>query len=269
MTKTHLYFALQLFKRNRTSVIAWGIVWTLLGLLFATVFKSMSETAEQSARIYQSLPPAVLKTVNISADYLTRPENFLSGQFLTIYLLAGSIFSVIMGVKAIGGRIQDRTILTSLTKRISRGSTYALHAFVIITTLLLMNIIVGIALLTSFTLLSGAEISVQYIIATFSGAALVFICFAAVGLMAGVKIEKSHASAIGSALAVISFFVNGLGALAGVPAWLQKLSLFYYFDTVMLRDLYAINSRIFALISLTIILIGLGAYLFRKKDIYL
>lgn len=269
MNRRYVYFIIQQLKRHRKSILAWSVIWTLLSLLFSTVFKSMSATAEQSARIYQSLPPAVLKTVNISADYLTKPENFLSGQFLTIYLLAGSIFSVIMGVNAIGGRIQDKTIFMYLSKKLPRVSIYLMQAFVVVLTLILLNIIVGTVLYTSFSLFSGADPSLSYILATFTGAAVVFTAFAAIGLIAGVLLEKSPAAALGSALAVISFFVNGLGALAGVPAWLQKCSLYYYFDTQQLRELYTLDARIFVIISLTLLLISLGAYFFRKKDLYL
>ncbi len=264
-----LYFIAQQLGRNRKSILAWSVIWTLLGLLFSTVFKSMSATAEQSARIYQSLPPAVLKTVNISADYLSKPENFLSGQFLTVYLLAGSIFAVIMGVNAIGGKVYDKTILNMLTKRFSRVSILVLQAIVIAITLVTINIVVGTTLFLSFNLLSGSELSHTYIIATFIGAAIIFMTFAAIGLVAGIMLEKSHASAVGSAIAVISFFVNGLGALAGAPSWLQKCSVYYYFNTTHLREFYALDARVFVLIALTASLLVLGGLAFRKRNLYL
>jgi len=269
MKQRHLSFMTQQLGRNRKSILSWSIIWTLLGLLFAAVFKTMSATAEQSARIYEALPPAVLKAVNISTDYLTKPENFLSGQFLTIYLLAGSIFAVILGVNAIGGKVHDKTILNYVTKRLSRMSIFLLQAAVILVTLMVMNLVVGITLLISFNLFSGSEPSLSYMVSTFIGAATVFITFAAIGLIAGVKMEKSHALAFGSAIAIISFFVNGLGALAGVPAWLQKCSLYYYFDTTHLRDFYSLDARIFVLIGLSLLLIIAGAFIFRRKNLYL
>lgn len=259
----------QQLKRHRKAVVAWSIIWTLLSLLFSTVFKSMSATADESARIYESLPDAVLKTVNISADYLTKPENFLSGQFLTVYLLAGSIFSVIMGVNAVGGKIQDKTIVTYLTKRLSRISIYLMQAIVLLISLIVMNSVVGAALFVSFHLFSGSDPSLKYIAATFLGSITIFTTFAVIGLCAGVLVDKSRATAFGSALAVISFFINGLGTLAGVPSWLQKFSLYYYFDTQQLRDFYVIDGRILVLIVLSIVLTIFGSHIFRKKDLYL
>lgn len=264
-----MFFVAQQFSRHRKAILAWSFIWTLLGLLFATVFKTMSASAEQSARIYESLPPAVLKTVNISADYLTKPENFLSGQFLTIYLLAGSIFAVILGVNAVGGKIQDKTILNFLTKKLSRTSIYLSQAIVIAATLVVMNVTVGATLLAAFNIFSGAETSLKYIVSTFVGSVIIFMTFAAIGLFTGVLLEKQRATALCSAVAVISFFMNGLGTLAGVPSWLQKSSLYYYFNPEHLRDYYAIDTRIFVLVALIALFLAAGAYVFRKKDLYL
>ena len=269
MSQRYVSVITQQLRRNRKTIFAWAIIWTLVGLLFSYVFKTMSSEASESARIYQSLPPAVLKTFNISNDYLSKPEKFLSGQFLSIYLLSGSIMAVMAGAHAIGGRIADRTLFNFLTKRLPRPMFYLLQATALILTQLALNIVAGIAMFATFTLLSGADPDVKYFLSLFAGSTAVFVMFGMFGLLAGLFLEKGRAAATGSALAVISFFLNGLGSLDGVPSWVQKCSVYYYLNPEHLRDAYALDARIFVLAALAVIFLTAGTFVFRKKDIYL
>jgi putative exporter of polyketide antibiotics len=270
MNQQQIHFVQQQLRRHAKSIIIWIIIWTLVGLLFASVFKTLSATAEQSSRIYQALPPAILKAVNISTDYLTRPEKFLSGQFLTVYLLAGSIFSVFMGVGAIGGKIYDKTISNFLTKPLSRGVIYMLQALVNGMTIVAMSLGVTLTMYTSFRFLSGTHPSTRYFVALWLGSVLIFWTFAALGQLAGVVLQKTRAEAFGGALAVFSFFINGLGSLAGVPTWLQKCSLYYYFDTVKLRDVYSLDiTKTVILVGIATVFVVAGMTIFRRKDLHL
>jgi ABC-type transport system involved in multi-copper enzyme maturation permease subunit len=268
--KTLTLFYIQLSSRFRT-ILVWIAIWTLLSCLFASVFNDLSKTAADSIKLYQSLPPAVLHTFNISADYLTQVEKFLSGQFLSVYMLAGSIFSVFLGVSAIGGKIEDATIANLLTKSFSRVRIYVTQAATNIALLLVASIGTGLSMFTIFKLISNQEnISTHYFISTFTGTAILFITLALLGQLLGMVIGKAHGQAAGSALVVMSFFVNGLGALAGVPSWLQKCSVFYYFNTIELRDLYSLDwMRLLVLITGSLLLLLAGSILFRRKDLYL
>lgn len=257
-------------KRHTRSTLIWVVVWGLLSLLYVAVFNDLSKTADQSIKLYQSLPPALLKTVNISTDYLTKPEKFLAGQFLTTYLLAGSIFAVFWGVGAIGSKIENKTLVNLLTKPFSRGTIYVMQALGNLVSLAIGSIGVGIIMFSVFALLTDKSVSVPFFVSLFVGTAIIFAVFALLGQLLGVISPKGCGEALGSGLAVFSFLINGLGALAGVPAWLQKCSVYYYFDAAQLRDAYSLNlSRMAVLLIIGIVLLGIGWFTFRRKDLYM
>jgi ABC-type transport system involved in multi-copper enzyme maturation permease subunit len=263
-------FRQQLTSRSR-SILVWIIVWSLLGLLFVSVFNDLSKNAAQSMNIYDSLPKGVLEAFNIGNDYLTKSEKFLSGQFLSVYLLAGGIFSVFMGIGAVGSKIEDKTIANLLTKPLSRVSIYVAQALTNAITLLLASCGAGAVIFGLFsTLGTEKNLSTSYFVGAFVGAGCVFITFSLLGQLLGMLGGKGHGQAIGGALVFGSFFLNGLGALAGVPSWLQKCSLFYYLDSAQLRDTYHLNGpRLIILAIVAVVLLIAGVTWFRRKDIYL
>lgn len=261
----------QQFASRSRSVLFLVIAWTLLGLLFAVVFKDLSRTAAQTIKIYQALPPAILHSFNISNDYLTHVEKFLSGQFLSVYMLAGGIFALFMGVGSIGGKIEDSTIANLLNKPFSRATIYLTQAITNIVSLIIASAATGAIMYGLFAAFSGQKsISVQYFVSAFSGATIIFITVALLGQLLGMVIGKVKAQAAGSAFIVFSFFLNGLGALAGAPTWLQNTSIFYYFNTVQLRDFYNLDMRRLAvLLVASAVFLIIGTLWFRRKDLYL
>lgn len=268
MKRRYILLITQQLKKSKKLFMVWSSVWLLLSILFAAVFKTMSVSADESAKIYASLPQAVLKTVNIPMDYLSSPEKFLSGQFLTVFLLAGSILAITISVHAIGGRIQDKTIIGLLTKDFSRPTLYAALAFALALVFVAMSFAAGISLYGMFALFSSATPSLMYICSLAVGAGILFMTFLGLGQLLGTVLQKPYALGAGYAFAIVSFFANGLGALAGAPAWIQKSSLYYYFDASALSQSNSLGVKVVVLVGLALLFTIVGMAAFRKKDIY-
>lgn len=255
------------------SLGVWILIWCVLLLFFTTVFNSLSKDAADTAKVFQQLPKEVFTAININpAAYLTSIENFLSGQFLFVYLLAGSIFSFSLGVGAIGRRIENGTIAGILTKPIPRTVVYLMQAKVTMLFLLLAGSLIGTFAWTIFNALltNQDSISGRYFFGLFLGSTLLFMTFSALGQLLGMMLNGGRSLAVGAGLIVASWFINSLGELANLPTWLQYASVFHYFDVPMLRDDFALNgARTACLILLLIAVTIIGSRLFKKKDIYI
>ncbi|MBL8159046.1 ABC transporter permease subunit [Candidatus Saccharibacteria bacterium] len=263
----------QQFRLKLGSLAIWTIVWSLLLLLFSSVFNSLSDDAEETAKVFESLPKELYGALNINPSaYLTSIENFLSGQFLFVYMLAGTIFAFALGVGAIGKRIENGTIANFLTRPLPRGDIYIVQWLVNCLFLAMAGALVGgIAWLIFDTLLTGQDIiSEGYFFWTFTGTTLLFITFATLGQLVGTLMNGGRSLAVGAAIAVASYFINALGAIAELPQWLQSVSLFHYLDVATLRDEYVLNGeRALYLVGFTLLFVLLGWLLFRRKDIYI
>lgn len=235
-------------------------------------FHSVSKDAVDTAKIFQSLPKQVVTAIHIDpTSYLTTIEKFLSGQFLFIYLLAGSIFAFVQGIGVIGKKIENGSIAGLLTKPLPRGAIYLAQFKVNAVMLALASFLLGGMswVIYSAMLERGATISSDYVLWLFAGSGLVFITFAAVGQLVGTLLSGGKALQIGGGFVVVSYLLSSLGELAGLPEWLQRLSIFYYFNVTQLRDHFTLDwQRAVWLLLITLVAVVAGWLVFRRKDIY-
>ena len=254
------------------SLIVWVVVWSLLLLLFAVVFNSLSKDAAESAKVFQQLPNGVYSSFNIDpSSYLSKIESFISGQFLSVYMLAGSIFAFSFGVGAIGKKIESRTVAMLLTKPLARGQLYMVQALVaVVFFIVVSSALCGMSLLIFNSLLqTQSHISTSYFVSLYCGSCLLFASFTLLGQLVGTVLNGGRAITVGAGIVVVSWFLNSLAPLAHLPAFVQYLSPFHYFDVSLLRSSYVLAGAL--TLQLAGIMIGfllIGWYVFKQKDIY-
>ena len=262
----------QLSAKKRTFVI-WVAVWTLLLLLFATVFNSLSKDSATNAKLFEQLPKGIFNAINIDPSlYLTKIEKFISGQFLFVYLLAGSIFSFALGASAIGKKIESRTIAMLLTKPISRGKLYLVQYLSSATFLAAAGVVIGCLAWTIMNVLLKyqSDISSSYFIWLFFGSTLIFLTFSALGQLIGSLMNGGSSLQVGAGIIVVSWFVNSLGEFAHIPTAVQVFSLFHYFNIPLLRDHFHLDFGLtIYLVAILLALLTAGYISFKKKDIYI
>jgi ABC-type transport system involved in multi-copper enzyme maturation permease subunit len=253
-------------------MLIWSSVWLLFGLVFASLFDSLSSGARDFQIAIESLPAAITSSFNIGSDYLSKVENFISGQFLTLYTLAAAVFGIIIGVGEIGGKIEDGTLLHYLTKNISRVQLYFLQSVSNILFLGFSSIIIWAGLFTEFKLLavSQPEINIQFFVLGAFSTWLLAISTASFGQTVGVWFSKSVATSVGAGTLVFMWLLNTLSSTEGYPDWLKPFSIFYYIDIPKLRDEFVLDTnRTFMFIVIVIIFTILGSLIFRQKDLKL
>ncbi len=262
----------QLVAKARPFVI-WIIVWTALLLLFANVFNAFSKDAATNAKLFEQLPQGIFNAINIDPSaYLTKIEKFISGQFLFVYLLAGSIFSFSLGTNAIGKKIESRTIATLLTKPISRGRLYLAQYSTSAIFLAASGFVIGWLgwIIMNVLLKYQSDISSSYFFWLFFGSTLIFMTFAALGQLIGSLMNGGSSLQVGAGIIVVSWFISSLGEFAHIPTAIQMFSLFHYFNVPMLRDNFQLDTRLtIYLVTILLTLLTAGYFTFKKKDIYI
>ena len=263
----------QQFRSRLSSMMMWVVLWSLLLLLFATVFNSLSKDAAVSSKIFKQLPSGIFNSFNIDpSSYLSHIESFISGQFLSVYLLAGSIFAFSLGVNSIGKRIESRVIAMYLTKPISRNRFYAVQSFVNVTYFFVVSSVLCVISLVIFNnlLKNQNNVSTSYFTALFLGSGLLFVVLTVLGQLVGVVLNGGKAVIAGAGIVVVSWFLNSLAPLAHLPSWVQNLSLFHYFNVSLLRTDYklAVNLTV-QLVIIGLVLFIIGRRVFKHKDLYI
>jgi ABC-type transport system involved in multi-copper enzyme maturation permease subunit len=256
------------FTQRLPNLLLWSAVWAILLIVFAAMFDSFKDQANEYNALITTLPPALRETFNISSNYVSKPESFLSGQFLTLYILIGSIFSWLAGNHVIAGKIEDQLITTWLSKKLSRSTIYLSQGLVNLMFFWLAGALVWLAMLGLFEILSTSSIDYDYAISGFVLTSILYSTWVFVGHGIGSFIPSKINQGLGIGVIIISFFLNTLSSIKGYPNWLKPFSLFYYIDIPILRDEYRINWEgmwVLPVIAVTFYVAGL--IWFRRRDI--
>ncbi len=265
---TLIYYEL---KAKFFTFLVWAVGWSGMTWLLAYPYDSITEDAEETQKLISSFPEEMRKAFNIQDTYLTQVESFISGQFLTFFLLIGSIYASYLGVNFIAGRIQDKTIADLMTKQISRTSLFISQYLVGFLLLSVSASFIAVMSYIGFSLItSQEEISVDFFVSLFVGSTILHLFFLAFGQVLGVVLDKSKGLSISAGFAVLAWFVDSLASLAGFPDWINKLTPFYYLDKDKLVNEFALDlDRSFILLAVTFTLFIIGIFIFRRKNIYL
>lgn len=267
-----LQFLIYRVKRRYLSLLIWSAFWLFFGLVFSSLFNSLSKDAISFQTLIESMPKSITASFNITADYLTKVEKFISGQFLTIYTLGGTVFALFIGVNEVGGKIEDGTWVQFHTKNISRIQLYLLQNLSNIIFLGLSSILVWLGLFLEFKLLatSQSDISLQYFTVSALATFCLFVCATSFGQLLGIIVSKIQAQAFGSSVLVFMWFLNSLSTTSGYPEWLKPVSLYFYINVPRLRDQFSLDfPKILVLILLSITFTIAGSLFFRQKDLQL
>ena len=262
-----LYIRLQ---SKFTAWIFWIGVWLSLGLVFALLFDSLSEEALEAEEFITRLPAAITDTFNIGSGYLTEVEKFLSGQFMTVYTLIGTIFALIQGVGVVGGVIEDRTISNYITKNISRLNFYAGKFLINLVFFATSGAAVwGLVYLFFDIFSSQSELSLGYFFAAYFATSTLFIVVSGIGQLLGVILPKNIAQLGGIGFLVFTWFLNSLSSISGYQECIKPTSIFYYLNSTKLRDDFTFDiDRLAVLYVVYLISLVVGIIIYRQKDVH-
>lgn len=237
--------------------------------MFASIYDSAAEESQAFSDLISAYPEGLLDAFNISTNYLNSVETFISGQFLSLFALVGSVYAVYLGIGEIGGKINDKTISVYMSKNISRTSLYLTTAATNSIIIFCSNCFIWLVLYAQMHFFTSQDsISVQYFWSAALITSLIMITWTIIGQFLGIILDSPAARGLGAAYIVFGYFINNLSALTNFPEWVNPITLFYFLDAELLRDEFEVGSNnIVVLISISILFLLLGVIRFRKKNI--
>ncbi len=253
---------------KRKSLFFWILVWGGLSIILALLFDGLSAEDELEG-VLENLPEALLGALNISQGYFSQVENFVAGQFLTLYTLTGGVFGVFMGVGAIRGKIESHYLQTLLSQHQSRWQIAISEVVIQIVFWLMSALLVGFLSWGIFGFFTEQEsVSGQFFFFAMLGSLSIQLFGLAIGLFFGILWKAAVAQSLGSGLIAITWLLNGLKDTPGYPEVLKLFSPFYYFDVALLREEFSINwSSWWFLMMISLALASLSVWIFQSEDV--
>jgi len=252
-----------LLRNQVTSILVWGLALGLLNVLTVLVFPAFKDTINSELA---HIPPSARALFGAQETGSTIRSWLALNTFNLLAPLALSFYPILIGARAIAGREESGSMDLLLSNPLPRRLLIAATLLTMGISLLAILVIFGL-----LTWLPTLPINVHLTVASTAAAVLnlwpLCMVFGAGALLCSALVRRStQAIVIPGAVLFAMYVINALASASRSLRFLQRLSLFFYYDTAIERG---IPWTAFIVISLLALGLGiLAALAFNRRDVY-
>lgn len=257
------------FKRNFKSLILWTGIVGGLALLMLMLYPAFKDAFAQLEELLSVYPEAFLEAFGMGEGGLDMSDIYgwfgVEG-YLFVNLIGGS-YAGILGGSILSKEEDDKTIEFLLSKPISRDRILFGKFIVVGINLLILNTIVSIILLVTFSLFGELHL-VVWLLYSFAPFILQMI-FASISFLVSIFITKSRqVLSISLGVVIGMYVVDLISKLTEEAEFLKYITPYEYINAVTIVNDETVKP-LYLLISVFIITVCLLAswQLYKRKDI--
>ena len=254
-------------KDQKISLLFWslGIIVTIA--LLIAIYPSVKESSQDLTTYFENLPEALKAFVGEATDYAS-PAGYLNSELFTFMMpMVLIIFAIAAGSGAIAGEEDKGTLDLLLSNPIPRFQVVLEKFTLMVVTTALLSIVTVISLIIG-TQAIDMDVNPMRIVDVVISVSLLAISFGAIALALSTATgNRAVGIGITGALAVLSFFLNGLAPIVNFLKDYQQFSLFYYYseNDPLKNGLDLGHVMVFISVSLVFLLISF--LLFQRRDL--
>lgn len=218
-------------RDQRRALVWWGLGLAATAVMYAAFYPSVVKNANALTSYLKTFPEGLQRAFfGSGADFFT-PGGYLQTQLFGFFApLLLLVFTIGAGARAIAGEEERRSLDLLLSTPISRRRVVIDKAIALAAGVGLLSLVLWLALvlfgppfdLTPGIANVGAAIAMQLLLA---------LAFGMIALAAGCRSgRRGRAIALAGGLAGGMWMLDVLAPTMDAVAWLQRLSLFYYYD---------------------------------------
>jgi ABC-2 type transport system permease protein len=258
-------------RRGWRTALWWGLAIGALAWLQIIIVQDTT-LIEQSAAIYETLPPFLLQMFGGSGDvaYLATPDGYIALQFYGFILVVFAIYALAAGLNITANDEENGIldVVMSLPLARSRLITERLAAYAVLTAFVLALSLSGI--LIGVAMVPNVSFNVERLaLGMLSFLPALLLVLAVTAAIATLVRRRSLAIAIGAAFVIGSYFLN-VFAVAAPGTVLDRIALLSFFhyanSTEVIRTGLNIGSMAVLLVSAAAFS-GLALWAFQRRDI--
>lgn len=255
------------FKINLKSFIIWSSILIGILLMAFSVYPSISSQAEQLDELLKVFPDEIVKAFSMDLISISSLAGWFATEGYIMVILIGGSYVSLLGGSILLKEESDKTIEYLYSKPISRNKIVLSKMLVGFSYILLMNVIISLFTLISFTLSDDVNYKLWFImsIAPFFLHSLFFFLSLAISTF----FKKSKAmTGISLGLVLGTYFIHIISLMSDKLDFLKYISLHEYFTSRYL----IINEHLnYGYLVLTLILITFSMFItfykYNKKEL--
>jgi len=255
-------------REHRRALVGWALGLVGVALMYSAFYPSIVDNAGPITSYLKTLPQTFQRAfLGSDVDFVT-PGGYLQtelfGFFGPILML---VFAIGTGARAIAGEEEHGSLDLLLSTPLPRSRVVRDKALALVAGAAILMVIVWVALLVI-----GPPFDLSPGIANVGAACLMLfllaVAFGTIALAAGAATgQRARAVAIAAATAAAMWILDVLAPSVDAIAWLQKVSLFYYYDenTPVKRGLVPLNVLVLVVVSAVAYAIAIST--FERRDL--
>lgn len=252
----------------RRPLMWWVLGVFLLSLWYMTFYPTFQESGSDFQEMMDNLPASMKALIGGEVDFTTL-EGFLAVEaFSFMYPILLLAFGVSYGSGLIGGEEESGTLEMLLATPISRWRVMLdkFLALVVFTLVVLLAIFLGFVAGGLVAGIEGMDVG-NLFRGTFNMLPLALFFTALTMFLTGIRGGRGLALGVVLGLATVTYFIHSMATVADIPAWLQQLSPWYYYNGTEVIKEGANVGHVALLLGLTVALIAGGMWGFQRRDI--
>lgn len=240
-------------RLERTTIIGWAVGMLVLGASYGSIYGEV-ESFIQTSELYQQMLPSVV-------GYSLLDQ--FTAMLLSVMSMIAAVPALLVVFKLRGEERANRTEHL-LARAVSRSRLMGSFVGTALLTAVLMQVLSVLGLWAA----ASAVVENPFNLGEITAAALAYVPLIWILIGTGAALIGLAPKRAGLAWLYLgyTFFVMFIGKMLQLPAWLEKLTPWGYIPNVPLEPL---KTGVLLLTLLTAaVLIGLGFYGYRKRDLY-
>jgi ABC-2 type transport system permease protein len=256
-------------RLNLRMIFIWSFIFSLMTILTMSLFDVTRAQQATVSELLKTYPKEFIQAFKIDASSYNTVEGFFSGRSLSLMIIANSVLAVFLGAYGIGKELSSKTIGFLITKPLSRLNIYISKTAVAVTLLFICNAIFAtVAFVSSRILTSDQTGSIRYFAGLFFLLWLVELIFLGLGQLISMYLSDTQAILAGVGLVFVSWIIDILGNITGIPEFVKYITPLYYIDSTYLHDNHELKlTHVLVLASVALVIMLITAWRFNRRDI--
>ena len=267
MNRTLFYMEM---RRNARELIMWSAVTGLLIFFTMSFFRTVLQYQQQIAGMVNMVPAIALKMRGFSnINDMFTVLGFYAANNLIYMMLLGSIYAIVLSSNILLKEEFGKTAEYLMSRPISRTGIFNTKMVLAFLNILILNILSTLIGFIALQVYKNGDFSMGSFLVISFFTLLLNLLFGALGFFISVMMKRARpVTAFCVALVMVLYFFYTISRMSGVDGTFGYLSPFKWVNTAVLSPGYALEfSRIALFLGITILLILVSGFIYRRKDI--
>ncbi len=257
-------------RRNFKGLLLWSVVIGALVFFTMSFFHTFLQYQEQISGMIQLVPAMAMKMRGFSnISDIFSVLGFYTANNLVYMMLLGSIYAIVLSSNILLKEEYGKTAEYLMSRPITRKEIFTTKLTLAFLNIIILNLIATVTGFIAIIIFKKGPFNIQPFLVISLYTLMLNFLFGAMGLFISVLMKRGKAiSSFCVGLVLVLYFLYTISRMSGVEGTFGYLSPFKWVNIAVLAPSYGIEfSRLAAFLGMTVLLILVSGFIYRKKDI--